>query len=115
MATFLPGAASGTSNGTTFVTVVPSPTSGLQRMAKSIKIRNADTAQNQITVFYVDSNLATFISVAQVILDVGDHLQFNENDLEVLDTTQKSIQFALTNPITSTEWQWDVAWTDVGP
>lgn len=107
---FTPLASDGTTNGTSPVTMVAAPALNVGRMVKSIVIRNADTVVNTITVRYVDGVNNRDIYV--VALDPGDQLQFNMSDIQVLDTTSKSISVFMAAPATTTESVWVTAYAD---
>src|SRR5581483_3033466 len=78
----------GALNGTTPVTIVAAPSTGHVRTVRSIFIANIDTGAVTLTLTYASSSNRTIWSGT---LQVGDTLQFDENDFLVLDATTKSI------------------------
>jgi hypothetical protein len=107
---FTPLSNDGTTNGTNPVTMVSSPALNVGRMVKSIVIRNADTVQTTVTIRYVDG--ANNRDIYVVTLDIGDSLQFNQSDIQVLDTTTKSISVLLSAPKTTNDCPWVAAYAD---
>jgi len=71
---FTPGAASGTTNGTTAVTLVAAPGGSTQRQVKTVSVYNVDTAPATVTVRLNDSG--TMRNIAKVLLAIGESLHF---------------------------------------
>ena len=112
MPTSVAGGNDGTSNDTTPVEVVPAPASSIQRMVKSLMVENLDTVDATVTVNLINGVATRRISV--ITLSPGDLMQMNENDLVVLDTTDKSMSIVLSGATTTTQLDWCVAWMDIG-
>lgn len=72
---FTPGAGDGLTNGTTAVTAVAAPTSGIQRQIKLFSLFNNDTAAVTATVRI--NNNGTFRILVKVTLAVGDTLEWD--------------------------------------
>ena len=84
---FTPGANDGSLNGTTPVTLVAAPESGVARTVRLLSIYNADTASVTVSVRY--TNGANHRLLAKVTLGVGETFVYEE--AVVLDSTSKSI------------------------
>lgn len=90
----------GTLNGTTAVTLIPAPGSGVIRVAKTININNTDTAPVVVSVKY--KNIATTRIIWSGTLQIGDTWQYGEaGDLIVLDSPNKSIVALMSAPPTT--------------
>lgn len=81
--TFTPGSSTTQTNGTSTVTLVASPASGVQRQVKSLAIFNADTSDATVKVIYNDNS--TLRTVVTITLRPGQTLQFGENAWSAID------------------------------
>lgn len=70
------GTTVGTTNNTTAVDVVPSPTSGVVRVVSTITVYNKDTANAVVYINFVDSG--TEYRMVQVTLSTGDQLVYSD-------------------------------------
>jgi len=84
---FTLGSSQGTLNGTTNVTVVEAPSSGVVRTVRLINIYNADTAA--VTVYVVYKVSTSEYILCKVSVAAGETLLYD--DPIVLDSTSKSI------------------------
>lgn len=76
-ASFAPGRAVGSSNGTTPVDVVASPASGVQRFLDSVSLYNGDTVNQTVTVAYRASG--TDYVLTRVTLGPGERMAYGRN------------------------------------
>lgn len=74
---FTPGATSGTSNGTSAVTIVSSPGSSTQRQVKYITIYNNDVIANYITVRFDDGTNERIL--IKILMQPGETLEYNQH------------------------------------
>jgi hypothetical protein len=63
-------------NGTTAVTVVPSPAASTQRVVDTVSIMNTDTGSKVVTVTFDDNG--TGYTISRVTLGVGERLEYAE-------------------------------------
>lgn len=111
MATLDFGGDDGVGNGTTPVTLVAAPGSGVRRIVKTITIKSNDTAQKVATIRKVSAGGTR--EVFEVTLDPGDNAIFNE--AIVLDATTDSVTLVMSAAATTTEPDWSSSWADWTP
>lgn len=81
--TITPGSSDNVTNGTTAVTLVAAPGSGVQRQVKTVNVYNADTAPIGVTVSYNDgSNMRTLLAVS---MSPGETLQYDGSAWSVIN------------------------------
>jgi hypothetical protein len=95
----LEGSLDGTLNGTSEVTLVAAPTTGIRRVVKNINIYIKDTAAVTLEIRFKNGG-STRILFKQT-LDPDDTYVLGEEDLYVLDTTSKSITVVMSAAITT--------------
>lgn len=87
--TFGPGSNDGVFTGTTPVTIVAAPSSGVKRMVKTITVFNADTQARILTLRFASASNRT---IAYQTLQPNDTFIFGgDGEVLVLDSTSKSI------------------------
>lgn len=85
---FTPIATSGTSNGTTDVTIMAAPAASTQRQLKHLAVYNADTDPVDVTIQYNDNT--NIRKICTITLAVGYQLLINsEGEISVYDTDGK--------------------------
>lgn len=105
---FVPGANDGTLNGTSSVTLVAAPGSGVSRTVRLISLYNADTASVTVSVRYTNSGNHRLL--AKVTLAAGEAFVYDE--AVVLDTTAKSITAVMSAAPATTNPDFVVAYGD---
>jgi len=114
---FVEGKSTGTSNGTTPVTVMPSPpASDVIRRLKFLSIYNKDTAVAVVTIS-LDENATDkiFIKTANPTLAVDATLILTEEDRVSLTKTTDKLEFVLGGTITTNELDWICIYEDEYP
>lgn len=107
---FVEGSYDGALNGTTPVTIVASPASGVRRIVKTINIVNRDTASVGLNLIYVNGANSRYLVAPGFTLASGD--TFIYDNVQVLDTTSKSITASLTGAPATTNPDFTAAWAD---
>lgn len=102
MATQTPAADDGTLNGTTPVTLVPTPAASEQIATKTITIQNRDTAVVTVTVRKVSGGGTR--QICKVDLDVDDTLIIDE--VIMLDDTGSSLTAVMSAAAATTNPDW---------
>lgn len=110
------GSGAGTTNGTTPVTVVPSPGSSVNRVLKRLSVYNADTAAISVLLQFKDTATSTTTTIdASGTLAVGQVYTFGINmEIDALVATTQTYQVVLLGAKTTTDAQWKATYTDVG-
>ncbi len=106
---FSEGMNSGTSNGTTDVTVVDSPAVNTTRIVKSITIHNTDTATAVVTLML--NNGTNQRNILVVSLSTGDNLLVD--DVLVIPNDSSLIEMKLSGTVTTNELQFTAHYGDV--
>lgn len=108
---FVEGSNPGTLNNTSLVTLVAAPAASTRRIIKSIFICNRDTAAAEVTVYYVDGGNQYEIEI--ITLQPKQTLSVLANsEVQILDTTNRSIQAALTNTVATKQPTFTTAYGD---
>lgn len=107
--TLNPNSADGTLSGSTEVTLVGAPSSGVNRLVRWGTIHNADDMDIMLSVFM--ANGANRRVLFQSTLNPGDTWQLDSNDVIPLDSS-RSIIACLAGPVNSQEPDWTSGWAD---
>jgi len=105
---FLEKGNEGALNGTTGVSVVPTPGSGVRRLVRNVGVTNRDTVAHVVTLFK-DKN-GTAYELARESLQPADYWTFDK--LMVLDADDESIVAKSDATATTTEPSFDAAFAD---
>lgn len=109
--TFGPKASDGVTTGTTPVTVVAAPSSGVTRIVKTVTVFNNDTEARTVTLTYL-SNASERVVAAQT-LQVGESLIFGgDGEILVLDATTKSVTAELDDAPLANQLDWTTHYAD---
>lgn len=111
MATQTPGGDDGQLNGTTPVTVVPSPGASEQNVVVLITIQNRDTATVNVTLRKVSAGGTRQLWKGD--LNVGDTLEWDGR--VVLDATTDSITAVMAGAAATTNPDWSSSWINNAP
>lgn len=111
MATIDFGDNDGVTTGTTPVTVVAAPTSGVRRIIKSITVKNRDSADRIVTLRKVSAGGTR--QLISVTLDPGDQLFYDEST--VLNATTDSVTIVTDAAAATQESDWTSSWSDFTP
>ena len=101
----------GTTNGTSDVTIVPVPATGAKKRIHLITVDNLDTKSATVRIFYVDgANSRRLISKT---LTKNTNLEYPTTGAPlILDSTTSSIKLNLAGAVTTTELDWTVHWAE---
>lgn len=101
----------GTTNGTSDVTIIPAPATGAKKRIHLITVDNLDTKSATIRIFYVDgANSRRLISKT---LTKNTNLEYPTTGAPlVLDTTTTSIKLNLEAAVTTNELDWTAHWAE---
>ena len=108
MPTFTVDSNQANTNGTTDVELVAAPSSGSQRVVKSVVINNVDTATATVNVQF--KKASNYYSIAKITMAAGDRLTLDEDDIQVLDATDESIVVDLAGAVTTNELDCVATW-----
>ena len=101
----------GTSNGTSDVTVIPAPDAGAKKRVRLITLDNLDTKSVKVRLFYVDG--ANSRRLMETTLTKDAHLEFPTNgSYLVLDAANTSIKLNLAGAVTTNELDWTAHWEE---
>lgn len=101
------GGDDGVTNGTTPVTIVPSPSTGFLRLVKSVLVYNVDTA-TAIILLIKDNGSSERIFYKESLTTL---VSGNFNDPVVLTSTDK-LEIKLSGAVSTTELDWVTSWRD---
>lgn len=102
--------ANGILDGTTPVTIVPAPASGVKYYVMDINIYNKDTADVTITVTLVDSGGTNSI-LKRMIMDPSDTTGLGGM---LLDATTKSVTVVMSGAPATSQPEWAVTYGEAG-
>lgn len=108
--TLTPNSGDGLLNGTTEVTIVPSPASGVNRLIRWVNIFNSDN--KKITLYVQLANGGNRRTIFASALDPGDNFQLDSNDVLPLDSTSKSLVAKLGAAPNTQQPEWVTGWAD---
>jgi hypothetical protein len=100
-----------TTNGTTPVTVVPTPSSGHRHLLNNVHIDNTDTITRTASIFKDKGGTPRRIGFATIITGA----QYTFTKVTVLDATNESIYVVMGEADTTAAPTVDVAYADVTP
>lgn len=101
----------GTTNGTSDVTIIPAPDAGAKKRVKLITVDNVDSATVTVRIFYVDgANSRRMISET---LTSGSNLEYPKSTTPfILDATNSSVKLNLAGSVSATEPDWTAHWEE---
>ncbi len=101
----------GTTNGTSDVTIVPAPATGAKKRVHLITVDNLDTKSATVRIFYVDgANSRRMISKT---LTKNTNLEYPSTGAPlILDIPTTSIKLNLAGAVTTTELDWTAHWAE---
>lgn len=107
---FTPDSNQGVTTGTTAVTIVAAPGSGVKRIVKTITVVNRDTAARTVTCRLLVS--ATNYWVFTQVMQPSESLIFGgEGEIVVLDST-KALNIILDSAPATNQLDWTSHWSD---
>ena len=101
----------GTTNGTSDVTIIPAPATGAKKRIHLITVDNLDTKSATVRIFYVDG--ANSRRLSSTTLTKGTNLEYPSTGSPlVLDSTTTSIKLNLAGAVMTTELDWTTHWEE---